>query len=432
MPRALAAAVGAMLAIAVALPPPPLQGQQTPVQKLRCPRLEEIKVELALLSDIVTFPYAVAASVHEEALQLYGFVPNDMIRQHVLDVARRNTSLMVNDGLGIQTKLSLQQSLRPASVLQQEGSELLKQDLGEMAKKVFLEVRPNGVVVLTGRIDSMERKLEVSRLFRRLSGCGGVFNKLIVEQIVRNGHPLVQVTRDGSLSIPPSALEPGQEAITASATPPIAIPPKQASTPLQSASPKTDNNADEFSASKLPVKWGRPASGWETQVKELETMQAPPKPAAPPAPEPATTWQRIGGSEESEPKSPAPAMDADALRNPPILRSSRRWPPAYVTGSPPAQGRPGSIVFVDDPPPKPALAIPAPSRPIVPAELQRRVQSICGRDAREVAIITQRDGNVLVKVKVANRTIEDQLSRKILDLPDMTSPQVRLLMEVGP
>ena len=44
----------------------------------------------------------------------------------------------------------------------------------------------------------------------------------------------------------------------------------------------------------------------------------------------------------------------------------------------------------------------------------------------------QRDGTMLVKVKIANVAVEDELTRKILALPEMTTPRVRLRMDVSP
>jgi osmotically-inducible protein OsmY len=501
MPRALAGATAAILAIFVGVsaskaqvPAPQRQGQQTPVRKDYDSRLEELKVELALLSDPGAFPYSVAASTREGALELYGFVPNDRVRQYVLDVARRSTTLKVHDALGLQPKPTLQSSPRPASVLQKEGTELLQQEMGETAKQVSLEARPNGMIVLNGCIDSVENQVKISRLFRQLSGCGGVVNKLTVEPIVRDGKRVVRVTRDGSLLVSPSALG-MKEPIAAGPSPqptllltnhpstpkseqslPTIVPPKPPSPPLKPAPLKVGTAADPFAPSKLPVKWGRPANGWETQANELEELQkareqalmptpiktqkqpaepkkapasvatikpsrpigSPPPHFAESRPAPVSsadvTWRRPGGSEESEPKILPPTRDANAsAKSLPSLRSSRRWPPAYVTGPPPSQGRPGIIVFDDDPrPTQPAPAAAEPSRPIVPADLQRRVKLLCGQEARDVTVATQRDGSMLVKVKVANRSIETQLSRKILDLPEMTSPQVRLLMEVGP
>jgi hypothetical protein len=49
-----------------------------------------------------------------------------------------------------------------------------------------------------------------------------------------------------------------------------------------------------------------------------------------------------------------------------------------------------------------------------------------------VSVNIQNDGTLLVKVKVANRSLQDQLERKIVTIPDMASPRVRLFMEVEP
>jgi osmotically-inducible protein OsmY len=587
MPKALPGIVGTLLALAATVPAPlasaqilaRFRGQQTPVQKSRYEanaflseeqqRLAEMKVELALLSDIATFPYDLRAYANGNTLELRGAVPNETIRQRAMELARRNTFLRGIDGLKIQPSLSVRSPLRPSRLLQQEGAELLHKSLGEAAKQMSLEVRPNGTIVLTGRIDSVESKLEISRLFRRLSGCTAVLNELAVEPILRDGQRLVRLTRNGLLLAPPSvlALDLGPSAASGqqwtalpSRTPtanslaaqeddlrlPTALASKQASKPSKLASEKVGSGWEAFAPSKLPIKWGHPTKSWETQVKDLESaytasepatkqtahQQTPtpaqplPKPAdltwGPPpasaqvklsplnpvlsrpaqtvwtrcfpaereasgqyqpantphqpagamyppadtgrspsrvtetktAAEPVMTWRRPGDHEESEPKiAPATTQPRASVSSPensprsnaPSLRSPRRWPPAYVTGpSPgqgrsgvtgpsPGQGRPGVIVFEDDPPPsKPASAVIAATRPLVPAELQRQIQSLCGRQARDVVVAAQHDGSVLVRVKVANHAIEDQLSRKILALPEMQSWQVRLLIEIEP
>jgi len=266
---------------------------------------------------------------------------------------------------------------------------------------------------------------------------------------------------------------------------PTPVPPKPAKTPTKPESETRGNAPDALRAPKLPVKWGHPATNWASQAKKLEPINAPAartsaeqakmptpiapsqpaetkkplgpeaeskartasKKASPPfaetrvAPTPAMTWRRPGSEEGSEPKSqpvtkPTDRLpSADAKPKPALatvsISSSRRWPPAYA---PESQGHPGVIIFDDDPPPppKPRPAALGTSHPIVPADLQRRVKSICGWKAREVTVATQPDGIVLVKVKVANLSVEDQMTRKILSIPEMTSPKVRLLIDVGP
>jgi hypothetical protein len=654
MRRALRGAVGVALAVAAAVPAPKAsatfptlfrRNQQPPVQSVVYEenivvsegyrRLEEMKVELALLADIATFPYYLGARAAGGTLELRGYVPNDMVRQRALELARRNTFLTVNDALKIQTSLSTRPPLRPARVLQKEGAELLHRKLGDPAKKMSLGVRPNGVIVVTGPIDSVESRLAVSRLFRQLSGCFGVANELIVQQSLHDGQHVVKVTRDGLMVVPLSALGlqpqivasppppmpmPAKAAPTTAAPTPVAaspsvvlpppvpvvpqpaklpekkssapaippstilppppatnsldarkeelrlptvVTPKPANTPPKVEPEKKCSASDARTAPKLPVKWAQAATSWESQVNKLEPMNASPTPRAPRvskeeaklptpvrtrnpvetplptatplsankldarkeesrlpspvptkpkpekttsastapttprttteeaqlptpgrpvetkkpqdsqaesqlnkasnktspsfaemqmAPTPAMTWRRPGGEEGSEPNAqptskPTAVVSSDTAKpkparpsTPVTLSSPRRWPPAYAPenkGRPGLivfddEGRPGLIVFDDDPRSVSAPAAHGAPAPIVAANLQRQVQSICGAKARVVTVQTQPDGSVLVKVKVPNRSVEDQLTRKILVLPEMTAPKVRLLMDVGP
>ncbi|HTU16986.1 MAG TPA: BON domain-containing protein [Gemmataceae bacterium] len=701
MDRARRGAVGVLLAVAAVAPVPSVEAQvpdlrggstQPTEQKVGreqnhslsegLPRLQEMMVELALLADPATFPFYLSANAAGDTLELRGFVTNEMVRQHALDVARRSTSLKVCNKVTVPVNLAVPPPMRPAPLLQREAAELLQKNLGAQARSLSVGVQSRGVIVVAGPIDSVESKLAVSRLVRRLPGCHGVVNELIVQSILRDGQRVVQVTRDGSMVVPPAALGLEPKPVVASPssstkparvipptptvapkptapapyvlvpacqperpqlaklpeqkqsasgaakptpvnpptpkvarTPPAPAPyvlvpssrqerpqlaklpekkpsapgmampapaippsPKIASTPtgpapyvlvpssrqerpqlaklperkssqpeaVQTTSVSSSMSTNRLAtrkdeaplptpvlpkpanappkaepekksgpsasdtAARLPVKWGQPAMSWESQVKKLEPVHALPTPTVPrvsreeakmptpiaprpPAeikkphgtladgkakkagknasaafaesrvkPQLAMTWRRPGGEEESEPKA-QPATKpmsvlavAQAKPKPPLIRaaawSSRRWPPAYAPASkgrlgvilfdddpPPAhapasKGHSGVILFDDDPPPTPSR-VPAAfqtSRPIIPANLQRQVMSICGRKARGVAVETQPDGVVLVKVKVASLSVEDQLSRKILAIPEMNSPRVRLLMDVNP
>jgi hypothetical protein len=153
----------------------------------------------------------------------------------------------------------------------------------------------------------------------------------------------------------------------------------------------------------------------------------PTKPATPPAAAPAPVVRPVipGGSSGS-----GLVRTSATPRGVPLDRPFR-WPPAYDVQ--PKDGRsgvitfeesgnPGIITFDDEPDPKSAQM----------ANLKRQVQSVCGKQARDVFVETQRDGNVLVKVKVTNTSNEDRLTRKILTIPEMASPKVRLTMDSSP
>lgn len=575
MRRTLQSAVGVVLAIGAVLPALPASAQSTrqplwyqssstqwnrssPIRKVQYEgavvlheghsRLEEMKVELALLSDIATFPYYLGARAVGDSLAIRGFVPNEMVRQRVLEIARRSTFLTVTDELKAQKNLSLRPSLRPAETLQEEGMEMLRKKLGEPARQMTLTARPNGIVVLKGRIDSVESKVEISRLFRQLAGCFGIVNELIVEQVLRDGQRVVQVTRDGTMLVAPSALGLEPETIStpssipavvkptplpetpnptyssdktsssSTATKPMVLPPPRPTLPpptplprrgldaqdgelrLPNLSPpangqpkaapeKQGTSLEALTPPQLPTKWSQPVTSGksqgenrqapstattpaETQDKTPTVLSSPIRwvdtkksasttdskkpnatasskksaPAIFAESHPKTadmSWHAPKGSEESQQEptiaTQKPEMPSRSTKppSPANVSASRRWPPAYeshASHSSESNGRPGLITFDDDPPAMPkAPVVPMGSAlSVIPSHLQRQVQSVCGRQAREVAVEVQRDGAILVKVKVPNPSVESQLTKKILAIPEMTSPKVRLMMDVGP
>jgi hypothetical protein len=644
MRRALRGAVGTVVVsgilglpcLAPAQAPPLIQGRPAPMRKVGHEgntaltsgrnRLEEMKVELALLADLTTFPYDLGGRVAGEKLELRGWVPNDLVRQRALAIARLNTSLHVADGLKIQAGWNVRPPVRGAEALQKEGVELLSKHLGALAWPIHVEARSSGVVVLTGPINSIEEKLAVCKLFRQLAGCTGIIDRLNVPPILRDGQRVVAVTKDSSLtappmaamtkSLPPAAIPRGEPAVVSVSKPvrssldaqdgelrmptivtakPAAIQPTAAgakaddagslkppapliksgqSDPgretvksgekLSKAPEKTSpaltkpvvpwaadsaGKTDNTHAVKPPppvMKWGEPAMSWESQTKpktDADTVKEPngkttpagpvekrtSKPAHKSKPEvfaseqkpakssngstgasvvltaPTTPqrWQRPGSSEESEPRvEPAPAkgiivfdeepvtkpvtkpLPAPAATATPAVRPSRRplmpeaiartapaaapatlperrsvrdngvppprrvptpattavvrldrpsrWPPAYdVRPAQPKDGRPGVLIFDDEPAPVPNEKT-AMKRPVVPAELQRQIAAVCGRKAHDVRVEVQRDGSVQVRVKVASASISDQLTHKILTIPEMASPSVHLTMDISP
>src|SRR5690349_18575434 len=100
MHRALRRAIGVLTAAGVVLlarpapgqtPSYPPRTQQTPMRTAFYQesasqsdghiRLEEMKVELALLSDITTFPYYLGTRATGPAVEVRGYVPNETVKQ---------------------------------------------------------------------------------------------------------------------------------------------------------------------------------------------------------------------------------------------------------------------------------------------------------------------------------------------------------------
>src|SRR5690349_11934263 len=137
MRRALRGAVGTLLVSgivglmrpALAQPPYTLTEQPTPMRKVPHEgkavvadgnnRLDEMKVELALLADTATFPYYLSSRVAGANLEVRGYVPNAMVRQRVLDIARRTTTLRVVDGLELLARPRVHPPAPRLEVLQQ-------------------------------------------------------------------------------------------------------------------------------------------------------------------------------------------------------------------------------------------------------------------------------------------------------------------------
>jgi hypothetical protein len=144
------------------------------------------------------------------------------------------------------------------------------------------------------------------------------------------------------------------------------------------------------------------------------------------------------------PASAAPAAPVAAAPAAPVATAGK---PEPVTAPTPIPEVPtitvGHILIEDLPaassPPK-ALAKPAPASPlsgptggpaILPADLKHRVQRACGSLARNVQVVPQGNRDLLVKIRVDDAAQQEKVLKRVLALPDMASPQVRIEVEVG-
>ena len=73
-----------------------------------------------------------------------------------------------------------------------------------------------------------------------------------------------------------------------------------------------------------------------------------------------------------------------------------------------------------------------PAKPKIPESLKQRVQAVCGQRAQEVEVVAGPDYGLVVKVKLAKADAEKELTEKILQLPEMAAPRVRLEVELMP
>ena len=283
-------------------------------------RLEEMKVQLGLLADIATFPYYLGARAAGENLTVTGYVPNERVKQRALELARQHTFLRVADGLRIQGNLSLRPPLRPADVLQKEGAELLVKNLGETGRQIQLQARPNGLIVLSGSVASVEEKVEISRLFRRLGGCSGVINDLTVQTLLRDGQRVMSVTKDGMQTVAPSA---GNTDAEPSLAPPVMPGPipgtwKAAPLPRKEIFGEPHKEIIAEPRKEMPV----PHKEMETPAPAREpAVLPPPQPTLPPPP--PTPSSRNLDSHEGE-------LSLPTL---PVIKSGSALPPPAKSGA---------------------------------------------------------------------------------------------------
>jgi hypothetical protein len=95
-------------------------------------------------------------------------------------------------------------------------------------------------------------------------------------------------------------------------------------------------------------------------------------------------------------------------------------------------------MFIEEAPPSPPRA---PTPPTAPAagtagmlqvwNLQRQLRTALGSMAQEVQVVPQPDRTLLVKVRVDNGAVEKQATEKLLRMPEIANPQVRLQILVS-
>ena len=174
-------------------------------------KLEEMKVELALMSDPATFCCNLSARLDGKAMLVTGYVPNDAIREKAIQIARTGTHLTIADGMKIHRSLAMRSAGVPTEKLQQGALELLSEGFPEIASGIEIKTTITGQITVTGSARSFEEKLNVSQRLRRLNGCTSVVNQLTVTPVMKNGQSLTMVTADGICVVPPEVAEASSE-----------------------------------------------------------------------------------------------------------------------------------------------------------------------------------------------------------------------------
>jgi hypothetical protein len=85
---------------------------------------------------------------------------------------------------------------------------------------------------------------------------------------------------------------------------------------------------------------------------------------------------------------------------------------------------------------KPTVSVPQPKL-VAPVgmsavELKRRIESVCGRAAREVEVVAQGGKDLQIHLKAANEAAAEQVWNRIKDMPELAPYKVDLRVTIQP
>jgi hypothetical protein len=459
-------------------------------------RMEEMKVEMAWLADAATFAYPLSARCTGNALEVRGYLPSDVVKQRALEVARRTTHLTVMDALRVHPSLATRSPADISEALRHGALDLLTAGFGDRVRAFTIEAAPDGQLTISGSVGSVEEKLFVSTRLRQLPGCTCVINRLAVVPVQRDGRAMILVSADGSYSLPhaadPRGMTPSPQTPPEPAPLPPSVPPAPVMTPVPSSTdtlavplptivhtkpspparpasrpaniavpyqaPSTPaataprrESSDPLTAPTLPPGWfrGTPA---QTPARPGVLPDEVARPAAgssagrtagrAPADYPSAT--PVAAPQQPAVPSPGPALPYGYTVPAPVRETSRLTPvPAVPSTQPAPQNITRTTAAVTSAPAihplsvSPAVPISTgtvsePAGPPDPTALQRTLKAVCVGLAREVEVVQLTDNTVLVRIQAGSSGAERALTEKVLSLPQMMSPHVRLRIDILP
>jgi hypothetical protein len=151
-------------------------GTKTAVEQksLNGNRMAEIQVELAWLSDRITFPYYLEAHLKGSNLEVRGYVPTKTVREQAINLAKLNCPLPVIDALKEHPSLGVRQVRRAPDQLKSSVQTALRETFPGL--QLDVHCLSDGTVQISGAVRSFEQKLAISTSLRRLHGCMNVVN----------------------------------------------------------------------------------------------------------------------------------------------------------------------------------------------------------------------------------------------------------------
>jgi hypothetical protein len=137
-------------------------------------RSTEIQVELAWLADGTTFPYFLEAKMKGSNLEVRGYVPNKIVRDQAISLAKINCPLPTVDLMKEHPSVAVRVEHRPAEQLKGAVQTALRENFP--GQVLHVQAFSDGTVQISGSVRNLEQKLAVSQSLRRLHGCASISN----------------------------------------------------------------------------------------------------------------------------------------------------------------------------------------------------------------------------------------------------------------
>jgi osmotically-inducible protein OsmY len=380
--------IGAALALAVSLTVPALgmaQSTERPWQRLfgKAPtkaaedgkRHAEIAIELAWLADPITFPYFLEARTEAGVLEVRGYIPNKMVREHALRLAQVHTSLSVADAMKEHPSLQVRPGQLSPAQLHNSVQSSLREALPRHHTQLKVQCGPDGKVTLRGAVNSLEEKLLASQALRRLHGCTSVQN-------------LTQA-------------------------------------PGESPAPDTPNVAKASPETKQPSL--RPQFGSPTGKKETKPPESAPPVTAKPSRQP-NTEVAAARKEPAAPEAQGPKLPPEPSPN---TRPAMKDPEIIIEAVPPTppETKAEEKRAAEDKSAAPeTTAPPAPKEkpgPALAARIQKRLQEKC-KGASDIRVEFKASGELRIEMAVRSESQITAMAVSILELSELAEYREKL------
>jgi hypothetical protein len=153
-------------------------------------QLDEVKICIAWLADPETFPYPLTVRSTRDSMIVGGTAPTTAIRNKALQIADRETELLVIDQVSVEPGAEAPRISVSTNELHQAAVAALSNDTSGRIVQLRVTTLEGGRVQVAGTVATLEDRLAISRRLQGVKGCTSVDNQLVVLSENRQGAPV--------------------------------------------------------------------------------------------------------------------------------------------------------------------------------------------------------------------------------------------------